>query len=114
LEPFTEVTYWERKATAEQVAKGGITELLLRLEREVIDEQPGRANRNLYLVTGHSFGGAVVLSALNEIFLERVAAATAKNPDDARVLTRPFGHGVVLLNPAIEANEVFQLKELVA
>jgi hypothetical protein len=114
LEPFTEVTYWERKAAAEQVAKGGVTELLLRLEREVIDEQPGRANRNLYLVTGHSFGGAVVLSALNEIFLERVLAATAKNPDDARVLTRPFGHGVVLLNPAIEANEVFQLKELVA
>ena len=32
-----------------------------------------RPNRNLYLVTGHSFGGAVVLSALNEIFLERVA-----------------------------------------
>jgi hypothetical protein len=114
LEPFTEATYWERKATAEQVAKGGVTELLLRLEREVIDEVPERANRNLYLVTGHSFGGAVVLSALNEIFLERVAAATAKKPDDVCVASRPFGHGVVLLNPAIEANEVFQLKELVA
>jgi hypothetical protein len=114
LEPLTEATYWDRKATAEQVAKGGVTELLLRLEREVIDERPGQANRNLYLVTGHSFGGAVVLSALNEIFLERVAAATAKSTDDPCVETRPFGHGVVLLNPAIEANEVFQLKELVA
>ena len=46
-----------------------------------------RPNRNLYLVTGHSFGGAVVLSALNEIFLERVAAATAQNPDDDCVKT---------------------------
>lgn len=112
LNPLTQVTYWERKATAEQVAKGGVTELLLRLEREVIDDE--RPNRNLYLVTGHSFGGAVVLSALNEIFLERVAAATAEEADDDCVLSRPFGHGVVLLNPAIEANEVFQLKELVA
>jgi pimeloyl-ACP methyl ester carboxylesterase len=112
LEPLTEVSYWERKAVAEQVAKGGVTELLLRLEREVVD--PERPNRNLYLVTGHSFGGAVVLSALNEIFLERVAAAVARNPGDDCVQTRPFGHGVVLLNPAIEANEVFQLKEFVA
>jgi hypothetical protein len=112
LNPFTQATYWERKATAEQVAKGGVTELLLRLEREVVDDQ--RPNRNLYLVAGHSFGGAVVLSALNEIFLERVAAATAKKPDETCVRSRPFGHGVVLLNPAIEANEVFQLKELVA
>ena len=110
--PFTNATYWERKAVAEQVAKGGVTELLLRLEREVIDDD--RPNRNLYLVTGHSFGGAVVLSALNEIFLERVAAATAQKPGDDCVKTRPFGHGVVLLNPAIEANEAFQLKELVA
>ena len=112
LNPLTQATYWERKATAEQVAKGGVTELLLRLEREVIDDE--RPNRNLYLVTGHSFGGAVVLSALNEVFLERVAAATAENPGDDCVRSRPFGHGVVLLNPAIEANEVFQLKELVA
>ena len=110
--PVTNISYWERKATAEQVAKGGVTELLLRLEREVIDDV--RPNRNLYLVTGHSFGGAVVLSALNEVFLERVVEATAKNPEDACVESRPFGHGVVLLNPAIEANEVLQLKELVA
>ena len=112
MNPLTQATYWERKATAEQVAKGGVTELLLRLEREVIDDE--RPNRNLYLVTGHSFGGAVVLSALNEVFLERVAAATAEKPGDDCVRSRPFGHGVVLLNPAIEANEVFQLKELVA
>ena len=34
--------------------------------------------------------------------------------DDGCVQTRSFGHGVVLLNPAIEANEALQLKELVA
>lgn len=83
--------------------KGGVTELLLRLEHEVIDDNPEHANRNLYFVTGHSFGGAILLSALNEILLDLVVEATA---DDACVESRSFGHGVVLLNPAIEANEV--------
>jgi hypothetical protein len=112
--PLTNITYWERKATAEQVAKGGATELLLRLERVVIDDEPARPNRNLYFVTGHSFGGAVVLAALNEILLERVVNAVPLEGSGACVETRPFGHGVVLLNPAIEANEALQLKELVA
>jgi hypothetical protein len=117
-EPLTNISYWERKAAAEQAAKGGVTELLLRLEREVIvdddhdDSVP--PNRNLYFVTGHSFGGAVVLEALSEILLERVVSGIPVAGDDRCVITRPFGHGVVLLNPAIEANEILQLKELVA
>ncbi len=74
---LTNISYWERKAAAEQAAKGGVTELLLRLEREVIvDDDPGPPNRNLYFVTGHSFGGAVVLAALSEILLERVVSGT--------------------------------------
>jgi hypothetical protein len=112
---LTNISYWERKAAAEQAAKGGVTELLLRLEREVIDyDDPGPPNRNLYFVTGHSFGGAVVLAALSEILLERVVSGIPTEDDDRCVVTRSFGHGVVLLNPAIEANEVLQLKELVA
>ena len=63
-------------------------------------------------MTGHSFGGAIVLSALKSFVLERVAAAAVrKNPGDDCVETRPFGHGVVLLNPAIEANKVFSCRE---
>lgn len=112
---LTNISYWERKAAAEQAAKGGVTELLLRLEREVIDEDdPGPPNRNLYFVTGHSFGGAVVLAALSEVLLERVVSGIPTEDGDRCVVTRPFGHGVVLLNPAIEANEILQLKELVA
>jgi hypothetical protein len=114
-EPLTSISYWERKATAEQVARGGVTELLLRLEREVIDDDPDRPlNRNLYFVTGHSFGGAIVLAALNDIMLERIVSGIPTKDDAGCVETRSFGHGVVLLNPAIEANEAMQLKELVA
>ncbi len=114
-----ELSYWERKAVAEQVGKGGVTELLVKLERIVIDSRA--PNKNLYLVTGHSFGGAIVLTALNEIILERIVAAlpatgcqATPEANCACVESRPFGHGVVLLNPAIEANEAFQLKEVAA
>lgn len=107
---LSNITYWERKQVAEQVGKGGVSELLLRLERILHDD--ANPNKNLYLTTGHSFGAAIVLSSLNEILLERVAS---EQPDSKQeITTRPFGHGVALVNPAIEANEILQLKELVA
>ncbi|OQW80708.1 MAG: hypothetical protein BVN30_12830 [Proteobacteria bacterium ST_bin16] len=108
VEFLNNITYWDRKAVAEQVGKGGVTELLLRLEH-MLDSN---SDKNLYLVTGHSFGGAIILSALHEVMLERVISA--KETYQGCYKTRPFGHGVILLNPAIEANEALQLKELVA
>jgi pimeloyl-ACP methyl ester carboxylesterase len=109
-----EITYWDRKGVAEQVGKGGVTELLTRLERIVIDGK--EPNRNLFLVVGHSFGGAIVLSGLNEVLLERVVAAdpTPDPSGEQCFKSKPFGHGVVLLNAAMEANEAFQLKEVVS
>lgn len=107
---LSNLSYWERKAVAHQVGKGGVSELLLRLERILHDEND--PNKNLYLVTGHSFGGAIVLSSLNEILMERIVSGQVD--DDGKILTRPFGHGVVLVNPAIEANEIIQFKEIIS
>lgn len=117
------VSYWDRKAAAHEVGKGGVSELLLRLQNIVLgEEQNKEKSSNLFLVTGHSFGGAIVLSALNEVLLERIVTAQPMRdhcdpqapPSCECLQTRPFAHGVVLLNPAIEANDVFQVKELVA
>jgi hypothetical protein len=112
-----ELSYWDRKAVAHEVGKGGVTEFLLRLEGTMAEEKdpkrgPIDPNKNLFLVVGHSFGGAVVLTALNEVLIERIVAAEPAESGKGCVETRPFGHGVVLLNPAIEANEALQLKEL--
>ncbi|MGI9506950.1 MAG: hypothetical protein ACR2RE_28240, partial [Geminicoccaceae bacterium] len=124
-----QLSYWDRKAVAEEVGKGGVTEFLLRLEQILRDDED--PNKNLFLVTGHSMGAAVLLTGLNEIFLERLIdqgpdrLATSDNEQTRRektpegneigcVTTRPFGHGVVLLNPAIETSEMLQLKQLVA
>ena len=135
LWPLDEFTYWSRKAVAAEVAKGGVTEVLLRLERELLR----RGANNMLIVVGHSFGGAVVLGALNEIFLDRLVSATPiaenlptrsdsprsdkgcirKGPEDLCTegecsRSDRFANGVVLLNPAIEANQILQLKELIA
>ncbi|MGI9450771.1 MAG: hypothetical protein ACR2QH_09075 [Geminicoccaceae bacterium] len=111
VQPFDQLTYWDRKAVAEEVGKGGVTELLLRLERILRNED--EPNKNLYLVTGHSFGAAVVLTGLNEIFLERIISAD-HDGNKCYKKTAPFGHGVALLNPAIETSEILELKQLAA
>jgi len=100
---YTEnLTYWDRKAVAQEVGKGGATEVFIELGK--ID----RYNPTNYLfIVGHSFGGAITLSALNELFLERLK--TAK--EDANAPLEAFGEGTVIINPAIEANQILQLKE---
>ena len=92
------ITYWDRKAAAEEVGKGGVTKLLLALEQ--IDKK----NDNNVLVTiGHSFGGAIVVSAVTDILIERTIAKkeTAKS----------IGDTIIVLNPAIEANQTLPLIE---
>lgn len=116
VEPFHQLTYWDRKAVAEEVGKGGVTELLLRLERILRngpkEEQGQDPNKNLYLVTGHSLGAAVLLTGLNEIFLERII--DKQKGDGCIAPTDAFGHGVALINPAIETSEILELKQLAA
>jgi len=117
------VTYWSRKSVAEEIGKGGVSEVLLRLEQAAhVGEREGTGN--VVVFVGHSFGGAIMLSALHEILLDKVisaAPATGCRASDRLdqcelpcVQTDSFGHGIVLLNPAIEANQVLQLKESVA
>ncbi len=95
------ITFWDRKAVAEEVGKGSVTSLLAQLEK--ID----RAKRsNVLVVIGHSFGGAIVISAVTEVLAERVI-----NRPDNNVQSRTFGDAVIVLNPAIEANPSLSLIE---
>lgn len=122
-----QLTYWDRKAVAQEVGKGGVTEMLLRLRHATLGSKthgalrPNNTQGNSFLVVGHSFGGAIVLSALNEVLLQQLitaqpwkapAADCPGNPDAPCVKAEPFAHGVVLLNPAIEANQTLQLREM--
>lgn len=114
---FKELTYWDRKAVAEEVGSGGVTHVLTALKRIVVGAETDstEAPKNAYLVIGHSFGGAIVLSALHDVLTENLTSSVWHVDDAGRPwcnVTDRIADGVVLLNPAIEANRILQIKEI--
>ncbi len=101
-----ELSFWDRKAVAEKIGKGGVTDILLDLE-----SYDSKQRMNVLVVVGHSFGGAILLSAYSELILDRVKSLAKHNG------TLPAGTSVadalVLINPAIEANEMLRVKEAI-
>ena len=99
--PYLELaSFWERKAVAQEIGKGAVTEMLLELDR--IDQTKPK---NVLVTIGHSFGGAIVLSALSEVLTQKIIGA------EVRAEVRGIGDGVILLNPAIEANQALPVVE---
>ncbi|MGA2556077.1 MAG: hypothetical protein ABSG04_07370, partial [Verrucomicrobiota bacterium] len=120
LEPFKELSFWDRKNTAEVVGHGAAIELLSQLE--VIRNQNNRkfeqaiANHERkatkLMILGHSFGGDIVFSAVAPVLLERMVenydgAGTPQSP-------RSLGDLVVLINPAFEAARFETLQRVAA
>ncbi|NOY62338.1 MAG: esterase [Gammaproteobacteria bacterium] len=101
------ITFWDRKSTAHKVGRGGVTEVLTRLEQirrakkqENPDgtEQPG--NTRLVII-GHSFGGAIVYSALSQVLMTEFIKTSGNYGVSSHA--SGFGDLVVLINPAFEA-----------
>jgi hypothetical protein len=120
MEPFQELSFWDRKDTAEQVGHGAVIELLSTLEalRTQSNRQYGsgiaggqRMSTKLIIV-GHSFGGDIVYSAVAPILTERMV----ENYDaDGNLQTpRTVGDLVVLINPAFEAARFETVQRLAA
>jgi pimeloyl-ACP methyl ester carboxylesterase len=111
--PWVEnITFWERKNTAQKVGHGGVTEVLARLEQLKRDKesiQAGRSNTRL-VVVGHSFGGAVVHTALAQILEGRFVRT--RGPDGSQTDVEGFGNLVVLINPAFEARQFATLSDM--
>src|SRR5262249_19573985 len=98
------LTFWDRKNTAHKVGHGEVTEVLNRIDqlRQVKDAQSARgSSRSRLIVVGHSFGGAVVFSALEQILEERFVRTAGPAGTSTDVVG--FGNLVVLVNPAFEA-----------
>jgi hypothetical protein len=95
LEPFKELSFWARKERAHRVGADGATEVLAELAK--IKANGIEPAQNRLIVTGHSFGGALVYTALQQqlvrdtVFLNRGA------------IRRNAANLVVLVNPAFEA-----------
>lgn len=93
VEPFKTLTFWGRKGRAHRVGTDGATEVLTELAKI---KATRTANR--LIITGHSFGGALVYNALNQLLIRD----TAYVGKDGRVV-RNVANLVVLVNPAFEA-----------
>jgi hypothetical protein len=97
------LTFWDRKNTAQKVGYGGVTEVLSRLELVKADKDimAGGGSNTRLVVVGHSFGGAVVNSALVQILESRFVRTVG--PAGVQGDVAGFGNLVVLINPAFEA-----------
>jgi len=106
------LTFWERKNTAQKVGHGSVTEVLSRLELIKEDKEstePGRSSTRLVIV-GHSFGGAVVYTALSQILGSRFVQTTG--PAGIQTNAPGFANLVVLINPALEAMQFSSLSDM--
>lgn len=130
---ISDITFWNRMDAAQRVALGSIRELLARARglRDTLDRTtwdgtllpadtdapPGKHLRSTRLLTiGHSFGGLIVYSALEQYFTDRAAATAtavalgATSDRDKQI--DAYGDLVVIINPAVEAMSWEPLRQL--
>jgi hypothetical protein len=111
IEPFKELSFWERKNTAHKVGGyGAMTQLLVDLEELQKDaNHAGRSGvpRSELIFVGHSFGGAAMYSAIGQILEERFEQTLQRGQ-----ALKPLGDQVILLNPAFEASRHYNLNRL--
>lgn len=100
---INDLTFWERKNTAQKVGLQGVTEALLKLEQIVNvknsqDANPKQRDSRM-VVVGHSFGGAVVFTALQQLLEDRYYQTDLNYSRSAK----GFADLTLLINPAFEA-----------
>lgn len=113
----TAFTFYNRKATAHHVGSLGGRELLLELndlqndlDREVREASGGQRFVNMVTV-GHSFGGALVYSAMESLKVGEYGEKTTTDKhgvgypanDGVKPVRAGIGDLVILVNPAFEA-----------
>lgn len=96
LAGLTNITFYDRKATAEHVARGSIRELISQL-RARQDGSDGAARAHVTLI-GHSFGGLIVYNAIAESLLDSLVRSVPGQP------AKPIVDLALVLNPAFEAS----------
>jgi len=103
---INDLTFWERKNTAQNVGLIGVTEVLLKLE-EIVNVKAGMETEvpqplnSRMVVIGHSFGGAVVFTALQQVLSDRFIDSRRNKTYSSDA--QGFGDLVILVNPAFEA-----------
>lgn len=122
-QPWNNVSFWDRKNTAQHVGRTGGKEVLLELDATYAAAKETGKDATMVTV-GHSFGGALVFSAMKGLATGdaagiikgtdlqqtyRVVRAEGNRVDaqqeGVKALRARLGDLVVLVNPAIEADQ---------
>jgi len=126
ISPLKYLTFWDRKSTAHIIGSGAVTEVLLRLDKENTRRNApalarGALGPNRLVLIGHSFGAAVLYSALAPVLVERFTQNTQFDAADVNlepgctasvIAPKTVGNLVVLINPAFEAMRFSTLHKL--
>ena len=97
------LTYFPRKAAAHRIGEREASHTLMRLRDLVYGRMANKEKRSRFIVAGHSFGGALVYSAVSPLLSSRLIC----QKDEPRV--KRFSDLVILINPALEASRLLPL-----
>ena len=100
-----DVTFWDRQEAGHRVATGSVRELFGRL-RHYRNSRLKRGGSPLLMISGHSFGGMIVFSALAQSLIEAASAPAGR-------VIPGFADLVLLINPAIEGARYLPIYDLV-
>jgi len=111
--PLRELTFYARKRAAHTIGQGEVVELLTfldRFQKHVNAETPRRCRM---VILGHSFGGAMVYTAIANVLKSRMVDAQVQTIlEGKREPLIGFGDLIVLANPAFEASLYAPFQEL--
>ena len=119
VNPGKGLSFWARKTTAHKIGAGDMDELLVHLDvlkQKLAQEHPSTR----LVIIGHSFGGALVYSAVDNILKERTVRDLMDAPHrpdgtiEPPLIRGAFGDLIVLVNPAFEATRYSGLAEVAA
>ncbi len=106
VQPFRALSFWNRKSRAHRVGQDGATEILTELGKIKAGGGDMKSKNRLILV-GHSFGGALIYSATQQLLMKDAAY----QPGAERSVLRTAANLVILVNPAFEAARFTSLHE---
>jgi hypothetical protein len=98
---FNLPSFWNRKDTAHRIGERAAADVLLQLRVSAYAKA-----RSRYLIMGHSFGGALVYSAMSQLVAQQMLAR-----QDPATASLRLADSVILFNPAFEAARLQHLLE---
>ena len=104
-------TIFDRRSSAEHVAKGSVRELFAQIRRMQYEteQKQGAGAKSASMrtiVIGHSFGGLIAYHSLAQALLNDLTIAKRSGDADCQAATErpPWPNQIILVNPAFEAS----------